>query len=110
MRNESLGDHAVIPRNAAAFFFGIGKDRFEKRWNEHYKYIIRHVETTGGLRLLLTDVVEAAFPDATDQTVHIGVAELLVSPERPPRADRPDADFYVATGQTSEWEKLRQRL
>ena len=69
MKNGALGDQPLVCRTDAAIFFGMGENKFKKRWTEHYRYIIRHVETTRGLRLLLTDVIEAAFPEATSETV-----------------------------------------
>ena len=64
-RNVKTGDQATISREQARLFFNMGKDRFFRRWNEHYRHRIRSVETRGGIRLLLTDVIAVAFPSAT---------------------------------------------
>jgi len=71
MAKTALTDQPNISRKEAAVFFNVGIDIFFKRWESHHRFNIRHVKTTKGLRLSLTDVIEAAFPKATEQTVHM---------------------------------------
>jgi len=66
-----LTDQPTISRKEAAVFFNVCVDIFAKRWEAHHRFQIRHVKTTNGLRLSLTDVIERAFPTASEQTVHI---------------------------------------
>lgn len=67
--NIAIPDQPTISREQARLFFNMGKDRFERRWKVYYRHRIDNVETRGGTRLLLTDVVKAAFPKASDAHV-----------------------------------------
>ncbi len=69
IREVAIADQATISRNQARMFFKMGKDRFRRRWQEYYRHRIRSVETRGGVRLLLTDVIAAAFPTASKTAV-----------------------------------------
>ncbi len=64
MAKPAISDQATVHRRDACVFFNMGRDKFLRRWDEYYKYHIRHAETTHGIRLLLVDVIEAAFPEA----------------------------------------------
>ncbi len=82
MRNDktpgAIADQPTITKAQARIFFNMGRDRFNDRWEKYYRHRIASVETEGGLRLLLTDVIRAAFPGASKQTViHIAHQHLL---------------------------------
>ena len=70
MAKASLTDQPTISKKEAAIFFNVGKNIYRRRWEDHYRFQIRHVETTKGLRLSLTDVIEVAFPKASAEIVH----------------------------------------
>ena len=64
-REVAVADQATVTRDQARIFFNMGKGKFLRRWDQYYRHRIRSVDTRGGLKLLLIDVVAAAFPTAT---------------------------------------------
>ena len=71
MAKASLTDQPTISKKEAAIFFNVGKNVYLRRWEDHDRFYIRHVRTTKGLRLLLTDVIKQAFPKADRHTIHV---------------------------------------
>ena len=63
--SESGDDH----ENRGTDIFQHGRARFRRRWDQYYRHRIKSVETEGGLRLLLIDVVKIAFPTASKAKV-----------------------------------------
>ncbi len=80
MAKPAISDQASVFRRDASFFFNMGRDKFMRRWDEYYKYHIAHAETTNGIRLLLVDVIEAAFPEAPVDVIHQIAYQLLYQP------------------------------
>lgn len=68
-REVHILDQATVSIPEAQVFFNMGRRKFTNRWDDYYRHVIDNVETARGLRLLLVDVVQAAFPGASEQTV-----------------------------------------
>ncbi len=62
-------NQATVSKSEARIFFNLGRDSFRARWETYYRHNIHNVQTEGGLRLLLIDVVKIAFPSATKAKV-----------------------------------------
>jgi len=71
IKNPSITDQPSVSREQAAVLFNMGRQTFRRRWDAYFQYHIKHVETRNGLRLLLTDVIRAAFPTANSEIVHM---------------------------------------
>jgi hypothetical protein len=71
MAKTSIDNQPTVSRRHAAMFFNMGRDKFLNRWESHFKFTIRHVQSEKGLRLLLMDVIKAAFPNASSETKHL---------------------------------------
>ena len=68
-RRVAMVNQATITKTEARIFFNMGRARFRRRWDQYYRHRIKSVETEGGLRLLLIDVVKIAFPTASKAKV-----------------------------------------
>jgi len=77
MRDARLTDEPVIGISQVCLFFNVSATKFKKQWKPYYQYKIRTVPTSGGLRYALVDVVQAAFPDASEQTAHFLAYQFL---------------------------------
>ena len=67
-------DYPTIKISQAAIFFNMGERQFRKRFNEVMTDEIRWCNSTIGMRLLLIDVIKAAYPEiSTDKAGEIAV-------------------------------------
>ena len=68
-RKKTLLDYPTISFTQAASFFMWSPGKFRKHFEQVLQFEIRHVSTTRGTRLLLEDVIRAAYPEASDDKV-----------------------------------------
>lgn len=82
MAELEVYDHATVTMREAAFFFRMGHERFRERYDREFHTKIRAVKVLRGIRLLLTDVVKVAFPDADNLSVHVIAYDFLKTGHR----------------------------
>lgn len=70
MPKREVADQPTVSRPEAAALFNMGRNKFTRRWDEHYRFHIRHVPGEKGPRLLLVDVISVAFPEATQEIIY----------------------------------------
>ena len=71
MRDPVLTDEVMITKKSACIVFNMSRLKFDQRWENYYRYKIRHVNTSNGVRIALIDVMRAAYPSASEQTAHM---------------------------------------
>lgn len=67
---RSIYDQPTVTIRAAAAILMMSQDRLLKRWDslsEHIRWCTNRV----GRRLLLTDVLRCAYPEASNRTIHM---------------------------------------
>jgi hypothetical protein len=83
MEEFDVYDHATVTIREASTFFRMGYQRFAERFDKEFHTKIRSVKLISrGRRLLLTDVVKVAFPEADKFTVHVIAYDWLMSTHR----------------------------
>ncbi|MFC1715572.1 hypothetical protein ACFL6S_18015 [Candidatus Poribacteria bacterium] len=70
LRQRNLADYPTLSTSQAAALFLWSPRTFRDRFERVLQYEIRHVKTDRGMRLLLEDVLRAAYPDAQDDTIY----------------------------------------
>jgi len=79
MAKRKVEDEPAISKREALNFFNVGKVLFQEKWERVYQYKIRHFRTAKGIQLSLIDVINVAFPSASNQTAHMVALQYLVS-------------------------------
>lgn len=69
-RAKKLTYYPTISINQAAAIFLWSPRVFRDKFDRALQFEIRHVKTERGTRLLLEDVLRAAYPDAPDGTIY----------------------------------------
>ena len=77
-RERDITDYPLVTLTQAAVIFGWSRDQFRERFISVLHDGIRSVKTTSGMKLLLTDVLRSAFPEASNHTVHVLAFEYLL--------------------------------
>lgn len=75
---RNVYDYPTATMTQAAVVFGWSRDRFRKSYNGGMYREIRHEDTSSGRKLLLTDVIRAAFPEASNHTIHVLAFDYLL--------------------------------
>ncbi len=78
-RKQALTDQVTVTINEARHVLGMGPKQFRRVWTEYYQFEVRHVLTTNGTKLLLVDMIRAAYPELQDdaQTAHLMAQEYM---------------------------------
>ena len=70
MRERTIMDYPTINMSQAAIFFNMGRAQFRRRFFECMTDEIRWCESNIGRRLLLIDVIKAAYPEISNDKAH----------------------------------------
>ena len=75
-RKRDIVDHPLITARQAAVFFHCSHDRFKEKFDKVLYKEIAVGKTTNSRGYLLTDVLRAAFPQASNHTIHVLAMEV----------------------------------
>lgn len=75
--DRTIYDQPTVTMKAAATLLMMDKERLLKRWDTLSKHI-RWVNDRKGRRLLLTDVLRCAYPEASNRTIHLMALEYSI--------------------------------
>lgn len=68
-RKKNLLDYPTISFTQAANIFMWSPRKFREHFRQVLQFEVRHVSTARGVRLLLEDIIRAAYPDASTDKV-----------------------------------------
>ena len=77
IRAKTLTDEPTVSMRDAGLLFGMGRDKFRENWDEVYKWNVRHVKTTHGWRILLTDLIKEAYPGIPKRDMYMLAQDFL---------------------------------
>lgn len=67
----------TITLKEAAILFNIGLPKFRVLFRKKLANVVRYFKDRNGYKLLLIDIMRAAFPEADDHTIHMMSLDFL---------------------------------